>query len=237
MWVFILWVGTTLHSPPPWLAALGTNRMATARVLITDINFLIRGERGSKKIGSLMLKSSRESQFLKKISPQKTSCQTSASQHDRLQIDAPVDKCVLREPKIFFITQKTRYVEHNFYSLEARKTGWQLICSRSEYLSISLVFCLSKECGIGKRWSKSKNLNKTKGNSDIEGKRVMLARGEFWIIQWRVNAKNTITEVVTGTHMTTAYLHMCAITDSCKTPQTRCSRSHRYIIRTHYVWL
>lgn len=44
----------------------------------------------------------------------KPSCQTSASQHDRLQMNAMVDKCVLREPKIFFIPHKTRYVEYNF---------------------------------------------------------------------------------------------------------------------------
>lgn len=102
-------------------------------------------------------------------------------------MNAPADKCVLRGPKIFFIPHKTRYVEHNLYSLEARKTGWLLICSRSEYLPISLAWCLFKECCIGKRWSKSTNLNKTKGHLNSEGKKGYAC--PRWVLNYPVKCK------------------------------------------------
>lgn len=43
------WVPPTV--PSPWLAALGTNRMANAVVIITDINFLIRERGEARKLG------------------------------------------------------------------------------------------------------------------------------------------------------------------------------------------
>lgn len=145
--------------------------MATAKVLITDINFLIRGEGESKKIGSLMPKSSREASSSTRpphpipdsLPPKKkVSCQTSASQHDRLQMNALVDECVLREPEIFFIPHKTRYVEPNFTPSNLKRLLDSSFVPEVDLFPSSWFYVFVRSVCIVNRRSKSKNLNETK---------------------------------------------------------------------------